>query len=105
MRYLTVIWAMFIFLLACIPCTDSAMAAALDNDTVAAAAHNPESPAHADDLCSPLCECKCCGGTVLLIVTQTVAEPQLVHRNPDNSLYLSFDIASPSFPYWHPPRA
>ena len=103
MRYLTIIWAMFILLLACIPCTDSGTTAA--QDTVTAATHDHEEPSHADDLCSPLCECKCCGGIVLVTVTQAVAEPHLSPRGLDIISYLSSDISAPSFPYWHPPKA
>ncbi|GGG18751.1 DUF6660 family protein [uncultured Pontibacter sp.] len=105
MKYLSVIWGMVIFLLACLPCADSGTAFAQDDTTVVQADYGHADAGQENDLCSPLCECNCCGGISLTISFPQTQEPP---HNPSGSTlntYLPGGAVSPSFAFWHPPKA
>ncbi|WP_394353904.1 DUF6660 family protein [Pontibacter beigongshangensis] len=105
MKHLTVMWGMVIFLLACLPCTDSGTAFAQDDITVVQAQHGHADAAQEYDLCSPLCECNCCGGITILLGFSPIKEPQHILLSPYLSTYVSGGAVSPTFPFWHPPKA
>ena len=105
MKYLSVIWGMVIFLLACLPCTDSGTAYAQCETTTVQATHSHADPAQGADLCSPLCECNCCGGITLSFSCPQLAEPPHNPQGSYLSAYLPGGAVSPSFPFWHPPKA
>ncbi len=107
MKYLTVLWGMLIFLLACLPCTDSSTAFAADaSTTTVQEAHTHDSgTAHGDDACSPLCECNCCGGLTLSVHFPPIAEPHSAPHIVFLSTHAPDGAVSPSFPFWHPPKA
>lgn len=104
MKYLTVIWGMVIFLLSCLPCTDSA-AAYEPCETTVQASHSHADPAQESDLCSPLCECNCCSGITIAVHVPALQEPQHFPLSTYRIAYADHGAFSPAFPFWHPPRA
>jgi len=106
MKYLTVMWGMIIFLLACLPCTDSGTALAQPGAApVVQASHSLDDATQNPDLCSPLCECSCCGGIKLANFAPQLPEPQQVLQSSFISTYVLEGAVSPTFPFWHPPKA
>jgi hypothetical protein len=104
MKYLAVIWAILIFFLSCIPCTDSGESMEQDGLTMV-----QTDPAHHDagadaDLCSPLCECHCCGGVTLSGFRIKMGPPVVVLES-QLPLFSPSGLPSPSFGFWHPPKA
>ncbi|WP_345161669.1 DUF6660 family protein [Pontibacter saemangeumensis] len=105
MKNLTVVWGMLIFLLACLPCTDSSTALAEANTTVAQLADNHHGAGQEADICSPLCECNCCGGITLSFHIPSLSGVHPVPQSSPLSTYAPEGAASPSFSFWHPPKA
>lgn len=65
MRFFSVFFAVYIALLACLPCADKAPAWAFGSRTqVEATEHGAGSHTNLD-WCSPLCQCQCCAGAVV----------------------------------------
>uniref|UniRef100_UPI0040408FB9 DUF6660 family protein n=1 Tax=Pontibacter sp. H259 TaxID=3133421 RepID=UPI0040408FB9 len=105
MKYPIIIWGLFIFLLACLPCTDSGMAYAQGTDTELKADITHSDADQEADLCSPLCECNCCGGITLTIQFKKIAQPLLLLQSTSPSTYVVRGPAAPVIPFWHPPKA
>ncbi|PRY14311.1 hypothetical protein CLV24_104121 [Pontibacter ummariensis] len=104
MKFLTVIWATLILALSCFPCSDGGAAHAEGKATVLQDFGVDQDEAEHEELCSPLCECKCCGGISLTVHFSPLAPPVVVHTSYI-SPYHAVDLASPTFPFWHPPKA
>ena len=104
MKYFAVIWGIVIFLLACMPCTDSGTAYAKGTDTELKADITHSDADQEADLCSPLCECNCCGGITLTIQFQKIAQPLLLPQSTSPSTYVVRGPAAPVIPFWHPPK-
>ncbi|MBD2717211.1 hypothetical protein KBK19_19375 [Microvirga sp. STR05] len=71
MRFFSVFFALYLAILACLPCADAAPVP-VDGarSFVSAGEHKPA--AHEQlDWCSPLCQCHCCSGTSLPSATGT----------------------------------
>lgn len=69
MRFFTTFFALYLLILACLPCADTSQAVARPAHFVTAQ-HRDASGTHHGDWCSPLCQCSCCAG-VYLPATQT----------------------------------
>ncbi|MBO3272061.1 DUF6660 family protein [Hymenobacter defluvii] len=76
MRFFSVFFALYLAVLACLPCADTEPVRARSTETyVTAAQHN--SLAHSRlDWCSPLCQCQCCSGTSLPVATVVALPPE-----------------------------
>ncbi|ARS34618.1 DUF6660 family protein [Pontibacter actiniarum] len=105
MNFLTVIWGILIFAMACLPCMDKEEVLAPDATATVQADNYHHDGAAGEDLCSPLCECNCCGGISLTFQVPALSEPQQGPQSPCLSIYVSAGAASPSFSFWHPPKA
>ncbi|SFG86564.1 DUF6660 family protein [Pontibacter chinhatensis] len=105
MKYLTIIWAMIILTLACLPCADSGTAYAAGSATSISVDDLHNDAGQEADLCSPLCECNCCGGiSLFLSVAFEASSPERVDI-AYSSPYHAEEFSSPFFPFWHPPKA
>ena len=104
MKYLTVVWAILILALACFPCMDSGISVAQGFATTVQADDLHQDGAQDDDLCTPLCDCNCCGGVKVAFQVTLLPEPLDLQHNAFLSTYLEQGAATPSFPFWHPPR-
>ncbi|PTX13171.1 hypothetical protein C8N40_11393 [Pontibacter mucosus] len=104
MKYLTVIWAIVILAMACLPCADEGAAFAQGKSTTVQADDFHQDGAQDEDLCSPLCECNCCGGITLISWIAPPSEPQPYPQSTYRSAYLDDAAYSPEFPFWHPPK-
>lgn len=104
MKYLTVIWATLILAMACLPCSDEGAAFAQSEVTTVQADHFHQDSAQDEDLCSPLCECNCCGGITLTSRAVPPSEPLPYPQGTYRSAYFDDAAYSPAFPFWHPPK-
>ncbi|WP_370523762.1 DUF6660 family protein [Pontibacter sp. Tf4] len=104
MKYFAVIWGMIIFLLACLPCTDSGTAYAQGTDTLVQADTGHSDAEQETDLCSPLCECNCCGGLTLSFQLQKVTQPLVLPQRTNPSTYVVRGPVDPVISFWHPPK-
>ncbi|MCJ8167349.1 hypothetical protein MKJ04_21085 [Pontibacter sp. E15-1] len=105
MKYLTLIWGILILAMSCLPCTDSGAAYAQDRPTTVQADDLHHDDAQDADLCSPLCECNCCGGITLATHVPKLPAPEHTPQSTSLSTYLRATSFSPSFAFWHPPKA
>jgi len=61
MKYLSVLFSFYVFLLSCAPCVDEQGLFSADEHLCSETSQN-NSPAHQDEQdCSPFCTCACCG--------------------------------------------
>jgi hypothetical protein len=106
MKHLTVIWATFILALACIPCMDGGETFAQSVGTTVQAddLHHDEAQGEEQELCTPLCDCNCCGGIKVTFHAPQLMEPQHSQQGVYLSTHVQHGAVSPSFPFWHPPR-
>ena len=120
MRVATILFSVYLFLLAFVPCTDGVrMATSSDAETMTQTdAHdhtdfNHESD-HSDhhderdceDLCTPFCLCSCCPSPVLLTAVSTFTPSSQVVAISTEVLPFSSVIVPSSFfnTIWQPPR-
>mgnify|MGYP005753841777 CR=1 FL=1 len=104
MKYLTVIWAFVMLAMACLPCTDEGTALAQSEVTTVQANDLHQDGAQGEDLCSPLCECNCCGGIKVAFHAPQLPELHELQYIPSLSTYLEPGAVTPAFPFWHPPQ-
>ncbi|QNE42100.1 MULTISPECIES: DUF6660 family protein [Hymenobacter] len=106
MRFFAVFFAVYLLVLACLPCADGTVsqpvrARARVTAQTDAAAH------HQQDWCTPLCHCHCCAGTSLPAATAVV----LPATHPvGDAARLFARLTSPApqqraFAVWQPPQA
>jgi hypothetical protein len=102
MKYLTVIWATFILALACIPCMDGdeIFVQSLGTTVQADDVHHDET----QELCTPLCDCNCCGGIKVAFHVTQLMESQHSQQDIYLSTYVEPGANKPSFSFWHPPQ-
>ncbi|TPE46201.1 DUF6660 family protein [Pontibacter mangrovi] len=104
MKHLTVLWAMLILALSCLPCMDGSAAFAEGHATTVQADEHHRDDAQDEDMCTPLCECHCCGGIKVAFHAPFMPVPQVVQLTASPGAYVARSAANPSFPFWHPPR-
>lgn len=66
MRVFSFLFALYFVLLGCVPCTDEVPLLGKEAGSAVVAAHTGHEEPGKADLCSPLCQCRCCPGGVLL---------------------------------------
>jgi hypothetical protein len=104
MKYLTVIWAILILAMSCFPCMDSNEAYAQSPASTVQADELHHQDEQGEDHCAPMCDCNCCGIVKLVFQIKQLEEPQHIQQIPSLSPYVEPGAATPSFPFWHPPR-
>ena len=104
-KLLTFLFAFYILLLPCIPCTDKAEC---DNDskTETPQSTNHQKHQHNEEACSPFCNCACCGQTLLSSLNLTkniIAKPLLQQKQ--QYCYNNITLTSNFFGnIWQPPK-
>ncbi|WP_311136893.1 DUF6660 family protein [Hymenobacter sublimis] len=107
MRFFSVFFAVYIAVLACLPCADEAPAWAFGSRTqVEATEHGPGSDTHLE-WCSPLCQCHSCPGTTLPVtIAVAVGEPAQEYAGPRFFPRLASPAARQrAGSIWQPPQA
>src|SRR5690606_26226589 len=105
MKHLTLLWGIIILLLACVPCTDSVAAVDAAGSSLVQEGEEHSDPLGDSDLCSPLCECNCCGGITLAFFLPKLAVQPHTPLVSYSSTYTLGGPVSPDFSFWHPPKA
>ena len=65
MRFFSLLCALYFAVLGCLPCTDEVPPTGGETAFAISANHRRDEPSEID-WCSPLCQCSCCPGAVLL---------------------------------------
>ena len=65
MRFFALLFALYFAMLGCLPCTDEVPSAGTQTAYLAAGPGTQGQPGEMD-WCSPLCQCHCCSGVLLL---------------------------------------
>ncbi|HLA55950.1 MAG TPA: DUF6660 family protein [Flavobacterium sp.] len=65
MKWLNVIFSIYLVALACLPCADMETDCQNTATTKSVTADNHDNSSQHNDLCSPFCICNCCGAQVL----------------------------------------
>ena len=65
MRFFSLLFALYFAVLGCLPCTDEAPPTGSEAASAISADHRHQEPGEMD-WCSPLCQCRCCPGAVML---------------------------------------
>ncbi len=65
MRFFSLLFALYFAVLGCLPCTDEVPPTSSEAAFAIGASHSHDEPGEID-WCSPLCQCSCCPGAVLL---------------------------------------
>ena len=106
MRFFAVFFALYLLVLACLPCADGTVsppepARARITAQTGAAGH------HQQDWCTPLCQCHCCAGTSLPAAT-AVSLPASRSLGEDALAFAWLKPQAPqqrAFAVWQPPQA
>ncbi|WP_394368817.1 DUF6660 family protein [Hymenobacter guriensis] len=109
MRLLSLLFAFYFACLSCMTCSDEVPACKdKTQTTVTATSHSDSATDALGDWCSPLCQCHCCGGAVVLTPTAQ-ALTQVPHpvwdTTPRPGTLL---VAAPTWAsgaVWQPPQA
>lgn len=104
MKHLTVLSALFLLLLSCLPCADSRAASAARDTQGVAVGFDHESHSEEADLCPPFCQCNCCGGFALFFQLTTTTPPRQLPVSTATDIYIQTNAVSPLFSFWHPPK-
>jgi hypothetical protein len=106
MKWFQTIWAFYVLMLSVMPCADGYAAGheeAISSERAASVPDHHKGDGH--DLCSPFCQCKCCGTTWIALDERLEAYPQTVKeaRNVviDDKFYF---ILSYHGSIWQPPK-
>jgi hypothetical protein len=108
MRVFALLFACYLTLLSCLPCTDQAVrVGAPVATTLATPATGEDQHEHAADWCSPLCQCHCCTAVALPSSMAAVFSDALVPKWADRT-FAELVSAAPTragTSAWQPPRA
>lgn len=103
MRFISFILAIYFLGLATISCSDKdGCTQGSKNATSYFQTSDCQDAQHANEMCSPLCMCHCCGGVTIVSAEKFHIKENLSSRNP--ILYTENKITSPSFSIWQPPK-
>ncbi|MBC3787760.1 DUF6660 family protein [Spirosoma utsteinense] len=97
--------SMYMLLLSVLPCTDSHARPNERTTTIAADTHRHPADSAANDLCSPLCSCSCCGmvlDTPAPVFSFTYGQFQHCEASRFGLIVPRFP--SPLLPTWQPPQ-
>ena len=109
MRLLALLFAFYFACLSSMTCADEVAVCKDEAQTTVTAASHADCAANSlGDWCSPLCQCHCCGGAILLFA----APPALAHSPlpewGDPQRHAELVVLAPtqaSAAVWQPPRA
>lgn len=107
MRFFSVFFAVYIALLACLPCADEAPAWAFGSRTQVEATDCGRNGGTHLEWCSPLCQCHCCPGTTLPVaIVMAVGPPAQEYASPRTFPRLTPPAARQrAGSIWQPPQA
>lgn len=66
MRLFALLLSLYVLCLSCMPCTDEVRVCVEQGQTSMRTAEHSDFGKHASDACSPLCQCHCCPGAVVV---------------------------------------
>lgn len=106
-KYLAYIFSVYIFVLACLPCTDSTECDDYTQASQVAQADTHQDHSHETEACSSFCLCSCCGQQISqLSFSNPLPQPKspVQEETKAHSLYRS--SACPDFygNIWQPPK-
>ncbi|GAB2796467.1 hypothetical protein HNQ93_004360 [Hymenobacter luteus] len=107
MRFLSLLFALYFAVLGCLPCTDEALPTSSETAFVTSANHSHNKSSEID-WCSPLCQCHCCPGAIMLPVRVAAFAP--VPVPPMWGAYAYAPAGSDALPVrplatpWQPPQ-
>lgn len=106
MRFFTTFFALYLLILACLPCAESSQAMARPGGVVIAQ-NRDDSATHHPDWCSPLCQCSCCAGAYLpVVLTAYLAPPAWSYAESVRWPALATPACHDAFgSVWQPPQA
>lgn len=108
MRFLSVLFALYFAVLGGLPCTDEVPPAATGTTYVVSAGHRIHDEPGELDWCSPLCQCRCCPGAVMLTARLATFEPAPVAFGWGATTYAPAGPAAlpvrPLVTPWQPPQ-
>ena len=74
MRFFSLLFALYLAVLGCLPCTDEVPPTGSETAFAINANHSHDEPGEID-WCSPLCQCSCCPGAALLAARAVAFAP------------------------------
>ncbi|HSD09181.1 DUF6660 family protein [Flavobacterium sp.] len=105
MKFLNLLFSIYIVVLSCMPCADASYTignktATFHNET------NTSSDKHHDDLCSPFCVCNCCGQQIMTVFSPIVYNFPIKFGGIKtlNSFYTSVFHSNFYGSIWQPPQ-
>jgi hypothetical protein len=106
MRFFTTFFALYLLLLACLPCADTNQEMARPARFVLTQTRDDSATHHAD-WCSPLCQCSCCAGAYLPVaLTASPASPTRSYLTAVRWTALLTPACHDAFgSVWQPPQA
>ncbi|WP_394799436.1 DUF6660 family protein [Ferruginibacter lapsinanis] len=105
-KFLTVIFAIYILLLPCITCADSNECSNTTQSTVFKPSANHQNHQHEEEACNPFCNCICCGSiTVSNILLNKTEGGHFLTTKKRKPFYKSISLSSDFYGnIWQPPK-
>lgn len=107
MKYLAYIFSLYLFVLACLPCSDNTECGDYAPASQAARTDTHQDHSHEAETCSPFCICSCCGQQVpQLSFSNPLPEPKAPfgEETKNYSLYRSSACSDFYGNIWQPPK-
>jgi hypothetical protein len=109
MRSLALFFAFYFAFLSCMTCTDEApVCKDQAQTTIAASSHSDCGNDALGDWCSPLCQCHCCAGAVVPVLSGSTLAAALQREWATAQRHAHLVVATPtrgSEAVWQPPQA
>lgn len=104
-RLTYIILAVYIFLCALYPCTDSDMHTGPIQEGIAILSDHDHSHSGVElDICSPFCICSCCSANIRLSVPNQIEQTYVEHNTVLISQYIEHPVLDVSLAIWQPPK-
>jgi len=105
-KLLTLLFALYILLLPCIPCTDQVDCGGIAQTEMQSQPGNAQDHRHENEACNPFCNCACCGQNLdpQVQFCKTIALQSSSIQKQEN-LYSNISLPSDFFGnIWQPPK-
>lgn len=103
-KFLTILFSVYILFLNCIPCSDQENCQKLSSEQTYTATTDHSDHQHDTDFCSPFCTCSCCGHTCKVSSFYLPLEPAFSTLNSEVPAFQTSLIHEVFLPIWQPPK-